>query len=69
VHKAASGLDVFVSCKCLPVLPYWLFSSQKPQIWLFLKAFGLRIFFWLFGFFWLDAVTVEAMLQRFSSNS
>ena len=29
-------------------LPYWLFLSQKPQIWLFLKAFGLRIFFWLF---------------------
>ena len=24
------------------------FLSQKPQIWLFLKAFGLRIFFWLF---------------------
>jgi len=22
--------------------------SQKPQIWPFLKAFGLRIFFWLF---------------------
>jgi len=30
----------------------WLFLSQKPQIWLFLKAFGLRIFFWLFfGYF------------------
>jgi len=28
----------------------WLFLSQKPQIWLFLKAFGLRIFFWL-GYF------------------
>ena len=28
------------------------FLSQKPQIWLILKAFGLRIFFWLFGFFY-----------------
>jgi len=29
------------------------FLSQKPQIWLFLKAFGFRMFFWLFVFFWL----------------
>jgi len=27
------------------------FFKPKAQIWLFLKAFGLQIFFWLFGFF------------------
>ena len=39
-------------------LPDWLFSSQKPEIWLFWEAVGSKIFIWLFGYF-------LALLQHF----
>jgi len=34
-----------------PESPYWLFLSQKPQIWIFWK-FGLQILFCIFWLFW-----------------
>ena len=32
-------------------LPYWLFWSHKPEIWLFWEALCSKIFVWLFGYF------------------